>query len=108
MATERDRLREPEARILALRIAASRPGQEAATAYIKDHVTDYIDLTPIDLERSPTRHNEQKWRQIVGNVVSHEQASTSIFNMGYAVRMPDIDGIRVTDNGVEYLQELGY
>jgi hypothetical protein len=106
MATEHDRLREPEARILALRIAASRPRREAATAYF--HVTDYIELTPIDLEPAPTRHNEQKWRQIVGNIVSHKQASTSIFNMGYAVRMPDIDGIRVTDKGVEYLQELGY
>jgi hypothetical protein len=108
MATERDRLRESEARILALRIAASRPGREAATSYVKDHVTDYVELTPVDLEPAPTRHNEQRWRQIVGNIVSHKHASTSIFNMGYAVRMPGIDGIRVTDKGVEYLQELGY
>lgn len=106
MPRERDRLREPEARILALRIAASRPNREAETDYIKDRVPDYIELTELDLKPSDTRGGEPLWRQIVGNVISHQNQSTSIFTMGYAVRLPD--GIRVTDSGVAYLARLGF
>jgi hypothetical protein len=104
----RTRLREPEARILALRIAASRPNREASTSYIKDHIVDYVDLTPVDLQQSPSRRKEKKWQQIVGNIVSHEKTQVSIFNKGYAVRVRSIDGIRVTDKGIEYLRGLGY
>jgi hypothetical protein len=106
MSKVRDRLREPEARILALRIAASRPRREAETSYIKDRVPDYITLTALDLEPSKTRSGEPVWRQIVGNVVSHEATSTSIFTAGHAEIIPD--GIRVTDAGVAYLATLGF
>jgi hypothetical protein len=106
MPREPDRLREPEARILALRIAASRPRREAETEYIKDRVPDYITLAELDLKPSNTRGGEPKWRQIVGNVVSHQDQSTSIFTKGYAQRMPD--GIRVTDAGVAYLAKMGF
>jgi hypothetical protein len=106
MAKARDRLREPEARVLALRIAASRPNKEADTSFIKDRVPDYITLTELDLEPSNTRGGEAVWRQIVGNVVSHEPQSTSIFAKGYAERLPD--GMRVTDAGVAYLASLGF
>ena len=102
----RDRLREPEARILALRIAASRPNREASTTYIKDHIQDYIELTNIDLKPSLTRQHEERWQQIVGNVVSHSKTSTSIFNRGYAERTDD--GIRVTDLGLNHLAMLGF
>ena len=57
----RDRLREPEARILALRIAASRPNREADTSFIKDRVPDYIALTELDLQPSNTRGGEAVW-----------------------------------------------
>src|SRR5260370_40136689 len=98
----RDRLREPEARILALRIAASRPNREASTTYIKEHIQDYIELTPEDKKPSLTRKNEQMWQQITGNVVSHQQSGNSIFNEGLAVRTDD--GIRVTESGADYLR----
>lgn len=101
----KDRLREPEARILALRIAASRPNREASISYIKDHIQDYVELTDIDLKPSLTRPNEQRWQQITGNIVSHQQAGTSLFNRGYAERTHD--GIRVTDLGIEYLTKQG-
>lgn len=106
MVKVRDRLREPEARILALRIAAGRPNREAETPFIKDRVPDYITLNELDLEPSKTRAGEPVWRQIVGNVVSHETTSTSIFTKGYAETIPD--GIRVTDAGVAYLASLGF
>ncbi len=102
----RDRLREPEARILALRIAAKRPNREAETTYIKDQVPKYITLTAADLKPSKTRTTEQMWQQIVGNVVSHQNVSTSIFKKGYATRMRS--GIRVTEAGVAYLAKLGF
>ncbi|MBV9483472.1 MAG: hypothetical protein JO249_22390 [Acidobacteria bacterium] len=91
---------------MALRIAAAQPNREAETEFIKVRVPDYIELTELDLKPSDTRGGEPVWRQIVGNVVSHQNQSTSIFAKGYAVRLPD--GIRVTDAGVAYLAELGF
>lgn len=102
----RDRLREPEARKLSLRIAAARPNHEASTAYIKDEIPKYIELTELDLEPSDTRPHECKWQQIVGNVVSHQKSSTSIFSKGLAERTDD--GIRVTPEGLAYLEKLGF
>lgn len=102
----RDRLREPEARILALRIAASRPNREASTSYIKEHIQDHIKLTATDLKPSLTRPHEERWQQIVGNVISHINTSTSIFNRGFAERTDD--GIKVTDLGMKYLAKLGF
>jgi hypothetical protein len=103
---ERDRLREPEARILVLRIAAARPNREAETTTIKKHVPEYVRLPPEDLKPSKARHAEQIWQQIVGNVISRKNGATSIFSMGYAERLPN--GIRVTDAGVAYLATLGF
>jgi hypothetical protein len=100
----RTRLREPEARILALRIAATMPNNEITTAQLKELVPDYIVFTPIDLEPSDTRVNECKWQQVVGNVVSHQFTGTSIFSKGYAVRTND--GLIVTDTGIAFLETL--
>jgi hypothetical protein len=101
-----DRLREAEARVLALKIASREPNHEASTSLIKERLPDYRDLSPTDLERSPTRPNEQKWQQVVGNVISHRESGTSIFSKGYAVRTAD--GIRVTDLGLNYLTDMGF
>ena len=101
------KLSEPEARILALRIAATRPGREASTTFIKEQVPKYITLTADDLKPSKTRKNEQMWQQIIGNATgSHAPTSVSIFNKGYAVRTRD--GIRVTDAGIAYLASKGF
>jgi hypothetical protein len=100
------KLREPEARILALRIAASLPGHQATTTQIKEAIPSYRDLTQDDLRRSLTRGNEHMWEQIVGNVVSHQQSSTSIFKRGLAERT--VDGIRVTPAGLDFLKKRGF
>ncbi len=100
----RTRLRESEARILALRIAATLPDNEATTTQIKELMPSYVALTPIDLEPSDTRPNEQKWQQVVGNVISHIGSSTSIFTKGYAERTDD--GLRVTQAGLSFLDSL--
>jgi hypothetical protein len=100
------KLREPEARILALRIAATFPGGEVSTTKIKELVPEYRELSPADLMPSTPRSNEKMWQQIVGNVVSHQTSSTSLFNQGLAERMDD--GIRITEKGREYLKKLSY
>jgi hypothetical protein len=104
MATVK-RLREPEARILALQIAATFPNHEATTSQIKERVPDYRDFAPADLARSPTRNRERVWQQIMGNVISHQSAATSIFARGLATRTRN--GIRVTEKGIEFLKSKG-
>lgn len=99
------RLREPEARLLALQIAATFPNHEATTTQIKELIPDYRELTAADLAPSKTRNGERMWQQITGNIVSHKPTSTSIFSRGLATRTRN--GIRVTDKGIELLKEKG-
>jgi len=99
------RLYEPEARILALQIAASFPNHIATTTEIKERVPRYHNLTHEDHVPSKTRHNEELWQQVVGNIVSHQESSRSIFNMGYAERTRD--GIRVLEKGLSMLRKRG-
>ena len=101
------KLREPEARILALEIAASFPNHQASIARIKKEVPNFRELGEADLKPSHTRPNECKWQQIIGNVVSHKGAGTSIFNRGWAVRIPSRKSIRVTERGLAHLKGLG-
>jgi hypothetical protein len=102
------KLREPEARILALRIAVTFPNYQAETAQIKDKVSNYRKLGPADMQPSKTRKNECMWQQIVGNVISHDKSAVSIFNQGYAVRLVSLKSIRVTQKGIDYLKKLGW
>lgn len=99
------RLREPEARLLALAIAASMPGHQASTTQIKDQLPQWRELTADDLKRSATRAREEHWQQIMGNVISHSPSSTSIFKRGLAERTDD--GIKVTEKGLALLKEKG-
>jgi hypothetical protein len=103
---EADRLREAEARILALKIAARQPKQRADTEFIKHSIPSYYPLSQIDLEQSPSRKREKRWQQIVGNVVSHHKTLTGIFGMGYAERIAD--EIQVTEAGIDYLNSIGF
>ncbi len=100
------KLREAEARILALQIAATFPNHQASTEQIKKAVPDYREFSKADLKPSNTRDNEHMWQQIVGNATgSHSKSFTSIFVRGLAVRTKD--GIRVTKKGIEFLKSKG-
>jgi hypothetical protein len=101
-----DRLRETEARILALKIAAQQPNRTATTQFIKREVQKYIELSEIDRRRSPSRGSEALWRQIVGNVVSHQDTPAGPFKKGYATRTPN--GLSVTEKGMAYLNSMGF
>lgn len=101
-----DRLREAEARILALKIAAQRPNRTATTAHIKREVPKYTELSEVDRRRSATRANESRWQQIVGNVISHQESPQGPFVKGYATRTRD--GLSVTEKGMDYLNSIGF
>ncbi|MGH7075188.1 MAG: hypothetical protein ACREFD_13425 [Stellaceae bacterium] len=106
MAGELGKLREPEARLLVLQIAANFPGHAASTSDIKAEVPKYRELTEADLLPSHTRKNECMWQQIIGNATgSHKPTSRSIFSLGYAIKTAD--GIRVTEKGLAHLKSKG-
>lgn len=101
-----DRLREAEARVLALKIAATLPGRAGSTEQIKELVPRFTELSPADLRPSVTRKNEQRWQQIVGNVISHRESKNGPFVKGYARRTAD--GLEVTRVGMDYLKSIGF
>lgn len=101
-----DRLREPEARLIALKIAASYPGRRASMEQIKGKFTSYYELTTIDERLSVTRRGEKIWQQIVRNIVSHADSSSSIFSRGWATI--DSGFITVSDLGYDYLKSIGF
>jgi hypothetical protein len=103
---DEDRLREAEARIIALKIAAKCPNHTATTEYIKQQIPNYFQLSSHDLVSSPTRKGEALWQQIVGNVISHKDTSIGPFRMGFAVRTEN--GLSVTERGLAYLNKMGF
>jgi hypothetical protein len=102
----KDRLREAEARVLALKIAAECNGYSASTEYIKKRVPELIPLTEKDLEQSASRPREKLWQQIVGNVISHKPGNRSIFTRGLAERTSN--GLKVSGDGLNYLKSVGF
>lgn len=104
--SKQDRLREPEARVLVLKIAAQQPGRAASTAFLKREAANYIDLSPLDRLPSKSRPNEELWQQIVGNVISHHKVRHGPFAMGYAIKQED--GLSVTEAGMNYLRSIGF
>ena len=108
MANEKvGKLREPEARILALQIAATFPSHYASMAQIKKKVPNFRELSEADLKQSRSRPNECMWQQIIGNVVCHKGTGVSIFNRGWADRIESRKSIRVTETGLAHLKGLG-
>jgi hypothetical protein len=106
IAPLRGRLHESEARILALKIALTHPDGFASTSYIKEQTPHFIPLTDEDLRQSSTRQGENKWQQVVGNVISHQKQGTSIFSRDLATRTRE--GIQITNHGREYLADMGF
>jgi|ERR1043165_2669143 hypothetical protein len=97
-----DRLREPEARILFLKIAALQPRCRVTTTFVKSEVRRFYPLSPADRKPSLTRRKEQLWQQIVGNVIVHKYP----FTQGYAVPAPG--GLRLKTEGLNYLKSIGF
>jgi hypothetical protein len=101
-----DRLREPEARILALKVAALMPGHTATTEQLIERAVDLFTPSPLDLQLSRTRKRQPQWHQIIRNVISHRDIPIGPFSQGLAVRTSN--GLSVTDAGMQYLRGLGF
>jgi hypothetical protein len=97
-----DRLREPEAKILFLKIAALQPECRVTTTIVKNEVKRFYPLSSADRKPSLTRQREQLWQQIVGNVIVHK----SPFNQGLATRSSG--GLRLKEKGLFYLKSIGF
>lgn len=98
----KDRLREREAKILFLKIAALQPGCSVSTTFAKGEVRRFYPFSAADRKPSLTRRGEQLWQQIVGNVIVHK----SLFNQGLAKRVSG--GLRLTTKGLNYLKSIGF
>lgn len=101
-----DRLREKEARSLVLKILSKEPQWQANTTRIKSRVPAEFNLSPIDLEQSPSRKNEKEWQQIIGNVISHRTSSEGIISRKLAIK--DGATLTMTNAGAAYLNSIGY
>jgi hypothetical protein len=97
-----DRLREKEAKILFLKMAALQPQCKVTTTFVKNEVKRFYPLAPADRKPSTTRPREQLWQQIVGNVIVHK----SLFKQGLARRATG--GLRLTEQGLDYLKSIGF
>lgn len=101
-----DRLREPEARLLALKVAALMPGYRATTEELIRGVPRLFSPSDIDLRPSRTRPLQPQWHQIIRNVISHRNAPAGPFAKGLAERTRR--GLAVTEDGINYLRTVGY
>jgi hypothetical protein len=98
----KDRLHEPEAKLLFLKIAALQPRCRVSTTFVKSEVKRFYPLSPADRRPSLTRGKEQLWQQIVGNVIVHK----SLFTRGFATRTSN--GLRLNTKGLTYLKTIGF
>lgn len=105
--TPQDRLREHEARILVLKIAASQPERSATISKLREEIPNYFDLSPADKAHSPSRKNEAAWQIIVRNTISsHRTGKQTIFAQGLAKKVPG--GLKITRRGIDYLNSIGF
>ena len=102
-----DRLREHEARVLVLKIAASQPERSVTIDKLREEVPKYFDLSPADKARSPSRKNEELWQIVIRNTISsHKIGTRTIFAQGWAKSIPG--GLKVTRRGMDYLSNIGF
>jgi hypothetical protein len=105
--TPQDRLREREARVLVLKIAASQPKRSATIDRLREEIPRYFELSAADKTLSPSRKNEALWQIVIRNTMSsHTTGTQSIFAQGWAVKIPN--GLKVTRQGMDYLNSIGF
>lgn len=97
------RIRERDLIVPTLRIAASRPGGEIATAELIVELTEMFQPEGEDAEILAGRQDSH-FSQKVRNLVSHRDGQTSMFAKGYADYTGN--GIRITDAGRVLLDQI--
>jgi hypothetical protein len=98
-----DRIREKHVRIPALRAMAARADGYVSTSELITELEARFRPTGEDAEILDNRH-DTKFSQIVRNLKSHQNNSTSLVVKGYAEVVDD--GFRITPAGRQYLAQL--
>lgn len=99
-----ERVRERDLVIPALRAAAANGG-EITTAQLIEVLTDEFQPSGTDAEILDGRHDTY-FSQKVRNLISHRDASTSMFTKGYATYHAPSEAIRLTDEGYAFLDQV--
>lgn len=95
-----ERIRERDLVIPALRAAASHPSRAISTTELIKVLQKQFAPSGEDAEILHNRH-DTKFSQKVRNLVSHRSSPRSMFSRGYALYDEGIEGIRVTDSGLD-------
>ncbi len=106
MPNKAGRSNEHEIAVAVLRYLATVPSGIATIAEITQHLPNFINLTPADLEQSPTRDQESVWEQQVRNIVSHRDTAGNAINDGLLASSPG--AMSITDAGKFWLNKKGY
>ena len=105
MPSKSGRSSEHDIAFAVMKYLATLPTATATTATVKKNVPSFIKLTDGDQEPSGSRHGEELWQQVVGNIVSHRYDSPENFvNRGllaYGARK-----LSLTEAGRGYLKKL--
>ncbi len=99
-----ERVRERDLVIPALRAAAANGG-EIATSQLIEVLTEEFEPSGTDAEILDGRHDTY-FSQKVRNLISHREAGTSMFTMGYAEYHAPSESIRITDAGNKFLAQV--
>lgn len=100
----RGRISERNLAIPALRAAAGEPNGEITTTKLIGVLEEQFQPEGDDATILDGR-NDTKFSQIVRNLVSHKNASTSIIKRGYAIHDEQAESLRITDEGRAFLDQ---
>ena len=99
------RIRERDLILPALRAAGERTGGEITTTELIKVLEDEFQPEGTDAQTIEGR-NDTYFSQKVRNLVSHRDASTSMFSRGYATYDGPSESIRITDAGRRFLDSV--
>jgi hypothetical protein len=97
------RITERELAIPALQVAANRPSSYISTTDLILELTEWFEPEGEDAEILDSR-SDTKFSQKVRNLIPHRGGKKTIFALGYAEYTGD--GIRITDEGRNFLHSL--
>jgi len=96
------RIREKDLAIPTLQILAREPSGFASTQKLIQKLEDVFKPDGQDAEILANREDTY-FSQKVRNMVSHRDTATSIIGQGYAVYLPEREGLQITDAGRAFI-----
>lgn len=101
------RIREKDLIIPTLQFAASRSDGTITTSDLIQRLGEIFEPQGEDAEILEGRQ-DSRFSQIVRNLVSHKDSSTSIFSRGYATyqKLPKDGAIQITDAGRKFIAQF--